>query len=174
LPALPEGRGLFMRRTILLLVIMSLTLVLASGVALAAKQIDCSDNPTPLCVGTPNSDEIEGTTTRDDIRAQAGSDLVKARAGNDVVNAGEDSDLVYGQRGADLLRAGQCYNDRMVGGPGDDTINVSDECAFLFVVGAPGPESVGDKVECGPGFDVVRGVNDYDWVASDCERVVRE
>jgi Ca2+-binding RTX toxin-like protein len=163
-----------MRRTILLLVIMSLTLVLASGVALAAKQIDCSDNPTPLCVGTPNSDEIEGTDTPDDIRAQARSDLVKARAGNDVVHAGWGSDLVYGQRGADLLRAGQCDNDRMVGGPGDDTINVSDECAFIQVVGAPGPESVGDKAECGPGFDVVRGVNEYDWVASDCERVVRE
>jgi hypothetical protein len=167
-----------MRRTILLMVIMSLTLVSASGVALAAKQIDCSDDPAPLCVGTPNSDEIEGTdTTRDDIRAQAGSDLVKARAGNDVVNSGWGSDLVYGQRGADLLRAGQCDNDRMVGGPGDDTINVSDECAFIafaFAVGFPVPASVGDKVECGPGFDVVRGVNEYDWVASDCERVVRE
>jgi hemolysin type calcium-binding protein len=174
LPALPEGRDLFMRRTTLLLVIMSLALLLASGVALAAKQIDCSDNPGPLCVGTPNSDEIEGTNTRDDIRAQAGDDLVKARAGNDVVNAGEDNDLAYGQRGADRLNAGQCDNDWMVGGPGDDTINVSDECAFAFAVGMPGPESVGDKAECGPGFDVVRGVNEYDWVASDCERVVRE
>ncbi len=153
MPALPEGRGLFMRRTILLLVIMALTLLLASGVALAAKQIACSDNPGPLCVGTPHHDEIKGTDTRDDIRAQAG---------NDLVNAGEDSDLVYGQRGADLLRAGQCDNDRMVGGPGDDTINVSDECAVAAVEGAPGPESWGDKVECGPGFDVVRGVNEYD------------
>ncbi len=159
-----------MRRTILLLVIMSLTLLLASGVALAVNQIDCSDNPAPLCVGTPDSDEIKGTDTRDDT----GNDLVKARAGNDVVQSGAGSDLVYGQRGADLLRAGQCDNDRMVGGPGDDTINVRDECAFIQVVGAPGPESNADKVKCGPGFDVVRGVNEYDWVASDCERVVRE
>ena len=173
MPALPEGRGRFMRRTILLLVIMSLTLVLASGLALAAKQIDCSDSSGPLCVGTPNSDEIEGTNTRNDVRAQAGSDLVKARAGNDEVHAGWGNDLVFGQRGADLLRAGPCANDRMVGGPGDDTINVSDPCAFIFVVGAPGPESWGDKVECGPGFDVVRGVDEYDWVASDCERIGR-
>jgi len=163
-----------MRRTILLMVIMSLTLVLASGVALAAKHIDCSDDPAPLCVGTPNSDEIQGSATRDDIRAQAGDDLVQARAGNDVVHAGWGSDLVYGQRGADLLRAGQCDNDRMVGGPGDDTINVGDPCVIVAVVGQPVPGSVGDKVECGPGFDVVRGVNEYDWVASDCERVVRE
>ena len=60
-------------------------------------------------------------------------------------------------------------------GAGDDTINVSDRlCVFPAVVGGPGPESDGDKVECGRGFDVVRGVNEYDWVASDCERVVRE
>jgi Ca2+-binding RTX toxin-like protein len=155
-----------MRRTILLLVIMSLTLLLASGVALATEQIDCSDSPGPLCVGTPNSDEIKGTDTPDDIRA---------RAGNDVVNAGADDDLVYGQRGADLLLAGHCANDSMVGGRGDDTINVSDnECHFAAVVGGPGPESVGDEVECGPGFDEVRGVNEYDWVAFDCESVVRE
>jgi Ca2+-binding RTX toxin-like protein len=96
-----------MRRTILLLVIMSLTLLLASGLALAAEQIDCSDSPAPLCVGTPNSDEIEGTDTPDDIRA---------RAGNDVVKAGADDDLVYGQRGAGLLLAGHCANDSMVGG----------------------------------------------------------
>ena len=165
-----------MRKTALLLASMILSMLLASGVALAATQIDCSDNPSALCVGTPKSDEIKGTDTRDDIRAQAGSDLVKARAGSDVVNAGDYSDLVYSQRGADLLRAGQCDNDRMVGGPGDDTINVSDRwCAFqLDVEGGPGPESVGDKAECGGGFDVVRGVNEYDWVASDCERVIRE
>jgi Ca2+-binding RTX toxin-like protein len=156
------------------MVIMSLTLVLASGVALAAKQIDCSDNPAPLCIGTRDVDKIEGTDTRDDIRARSHSDLVKARAGNDVVNAGWGNDLVYGQRGADLLRAGPCANDRMVGGPGDDTINVSEGCAVAAVEGAPGPESWGDKVECGPGFDVVRGVDEYDWVASDCERVMRE
>jgi hypothetical protein len=43
-----------------------------------------------------------------------------------------------------------------------------------FHVGEPGPESVGDRADCGRGFDVVRGVNRYDRVADNCERIVRE
>ena len=132
----------------------------------AANRIDCSDSPDALCAGTPHNDEIKGTDARDDIRAKAGSD---------VVRAGDGSDLVYGHRGPDRLHAGQCGSNRMFGGLGDSTIDVSDrECAFIQVVGDPGPESVGDRVECGRGFDVVRGVDRYDRVASDCERAVRE
>jgi len=143
---------------------MSLAVLLASGVALAINQVDCSDNPDALCLGTPLNDEIKGTGSRDNIRA---------RAGNDVVYAGGGNDLVYGHRGADRLLAGQCYKDQMFGGSGDDTINVSDMCFFPAVVGGPGPESVGDEAECGSGFDVVRGVDRYDRIAADCERIVR-
>jgi Ca2+-binding RTX toxin-like protein len=154
-----------MKKTALLLAAMLLAILLASGAALAANQIDCSNNPDALCLGTLRNDEIEGTDLRDEIRARAGSDLVKA---------GDRHDLVYGQRGADRLRAGQCSTDRIVGGRGDDTINVSDDCGFIPVVGGPGPEDVGDKANCGRGFDVVRGVNRYDRLTADCERIVRE
>src|SRR3712207_502005 len=157
-----------------LLVIMALTLVLASRVALAAKQIDCSDNPTPLCVGTPNSDEIKGTDTRDDIRAQAGADLVNARAGNDEVHTGRGSDLVYGQRGPTSCARTHVPTTGWLGVPAmtrlTSAICVPSRRLWVY----PAQESIGDEVECRPGFDVVRGVDEYDWVASDCECVVRE
>ena len=154
-----------MKKTALLLAAMLSAILLASGVALAANQVDCSNNPDALCLGTLGSDEIEGTGARDDIRALAGSD---------VVNAGGGNDLVYGQGGADRLRAGRCSTDRVFGGRGADTINVSDGCGFIQIVGGPGPEDVGDKADCGAGFDVVRGVDRYDRMSADCERVVRE
>jgi len=155
-----------MKKMALWLAAMLLAILLASGAALAANQIDCSNNPDARCLGTLRNDEIKGTGARDEIWA---------RAGNDVVNAGAGHDLVHGQRGADLLRAGQCSNNRMFGGRGDDTINVSDRnCSFVAVIGGPGPEDVGDKADCGAGFDVVRGVNRYDRLTADCERIVRE
>jgi Ca2+-binding RTX toxin-like protein len=155
-----------MKKTALLLAAMLLAMLLASGAALAANQIDCSDNPGVLCLGTPRSDEIKGTGTHDDIRALAGSD---------VVNAGGGNDSVHGRGGADRLRAGQCSTDRMYGGHGADTINVSDRtCSFIQITGGPGPEDVSDKADCGAGFDVVRGVDRYDRINADCERIVRE
>ena len=128
-----------MRKTALLLASMSLAMLLASGTALAANQIDCSNKPGVLCLGTPRHDEIKGTDTHDEILARAGNDVVNARSGND---------LVFGQRGADLLRAGHCDNDRMFGGSGDDTIDVSDECAFAAVVGGVVPR-VWDRLRHG-------------------------
>jgi Ca2+-binding RTX toxin-like protein len=154
-----------MKKTALLLAGVLSAMLLASGAALAANQIDCSNNPDALCLGTLRNDEIKGTGARDDIRA---------RAGKDVVNASGGHDLVHGQRGADRLRAGQCSTDRIFGGRGDDTINVSDDCGFVPIEGGPGPEDVGDKADCGPGFDVVRGVDRYDRMTADCERIVRE
>jgi hypothetical protein len=153
-------------RVLVVLASAALILLLASGAALAANRIDCSNNPGTLCFGTPRNDEIKGTDGRDEIRAREGSDVVRAGGGND---------LVYGQRGADSLGAGQCGNNRMFGNRGDDKINISDRgCAFIQIVGEPGPESVGDRADCGRGFDVVRGVNRYDRVADNCERIVRE
>ena len=144
----------------------ALRLLLASGAALAANRIDCSKDPGAICSGTPRNDEIKGTGAHDEIRARAGSDVVRAGGGND---------LVYGHRGADRLGAGQCDNNRMFGGRGDDKLNISDrECGFVQVVGGAGPESVGDKADCGRGFDVVRGVNRYDRIAANCERIVRD
>jgi hypothetical protein len=155
-----------MKKTALLLAAMLLAILLASGAALAANQIDCSNNPEALCRGTLRNDEIKGTNAHDDIRARAGKDVVNARGGND---------LVHGQRGADRLGAGQCSNNRVFGGRGDDKINLSDRnCAFIQIVGGNGPEDVGDKADCGPGFDVVRGVDRYDRMSADCERIVRE
>src|SRR5215218_3232430 len=153
-----------MKKMALWLAAMLLTILLASGAALAANQIDCSNNPAARCLGTLRNDEIKGTGARDEIWA---------RAGSDVVNSGDGHDLVYGQREADILRAGQCSTARIFGGRGDDTINVSDDCGFIAVVGGPGPEDLGDKADCGAGFDVVRGVDRYDRMSADCERIVR-
>ncbi len=60
-----------MRRTILLLVTMALTLLVASGVALAVTRI-----------GTEGPDTLRGTNGADTLIGKGGNDILLALAGN--------------------------------------------------------------------------------------------
>jgi Ca2+-binding RTX toxin-like protein len=108
-PPYHRKAGLFMRHTVLLLATMVLTLLLASGVALAAN-ISCLGGP---CVGTAENDQITGSQVDDKIRALGGRDDVTARGGDD---------LVYGGRGRDDISGGH-GGDGLLGGGGPDDID---------------------------------------------------
>jgi hypothetical protein len=72
-----------MRRAVLLcLTVMGVTLILASGIALAAV-VQCV--PGQSCLGTTASDEITGTDGSDSIFAFSGRDDVFAQGGSDRV-----------------------------------------------------------------------------------------
>jgi Ca2+-binding RTX toxin-like protein len=66
-----------MRRLVLLLTAMALTLVLASGVALAVNK-----------VGTNGPDTLRGTNGADNLLGRGGNDVLLALAGRDNVLGG--------------------------------------------------------------------------------------
>jgi Ca2+-binding RTX toxin-like protein len=74
-----------MRRTILLLVTMPLTLLVASGVALAVTKI-----------GTNGPDTLQGTKRADNLLGKGGNDVLYAHAGNDKLLGGKGKDWVLG------------------------------------------------------------------------------
>jgi Ca2+-binding RTX toxin-like protein len=96
------------KRAILLLTTMLATLVVASGVALAAT-INCPNNGT--CYGNTSSDILIGTD---------GYNIMYAKAGDDQLYGLGGFDTLYGEGGADLLH-GDAAVDRLFGGPGNDT-----------------------------------------------------
>jgi Ca2+-binding RTX toxin-like protein len=136
----------------------ALLLVLASGVALAANRIDCPNRDGGRCVGTANADEMVGSPGEDTIRGRGGPDLIKGRRAGDEL---------HGETGGDEIVAARCApGTEIFGGRGDDVVKVTSDCGNLTIV----PPS--DKVDCGPGYDVVRGALPDDRIDDNCERVV--
>ena len=94
------------KRALFLLAVVAATLVVASGVALAAT-IQCPNRADGTCIGTKKADTMKGTPQPDQIRARSGDDLVKAGGG--------DGDFSIGGPGADRIR-GQAGADQVIGG----------------------------------------------------------
>src|SRR5215207_6973529 len=154
-----------MRRTMLLVATMALTLLVASGVALAVTKI-----------GGPGPDHLRGTN---------GDDILIGRGGNDILNALAGDDELLGGRGKDVVVGGESCcdesdfsggNKNLLGGPGNDA--VVGGLGADNIVGKGGNDLVGvfndpafkDIVACGGGLDRVFA-DKKDLVASDCERV---
>ena len=172
-----------MRRTIVLLATMALTLLLASGVAWAVNKI-----------GTDGSDTLRGTNGADNLIGRGGNDTLFALAGNDNLLGGAGRDEVFGgdernPKGGNKNLQGGPGNDIVFGGRGSD--NVLGDEGNDFLIDGPTRESSVDKVSggdgndvllvdnapaakdiatCGGGFDRVLA-DRKDLVAPDCERV---
>jgi hypothetical protein len=173
-----------MRRSVLLLATMALTLLIAVGVALAVTKIgndgrdflkgtDKADN----LIGNDATDLIFGLAGDDNLLGGSGKDLVRGGTyerslggnknllggnGNDVVLGGKGSDKLMGQEGNDFLSDGEFENavqDNLLGGTGNDVIDVINKTGVTK-----------DVVACGSGFDRVIA-DSKDVVAPDCERV---
>src|SRR5215213_8329406 len=188
-PAPLRKAGVLMRRTIMLLATMALTLLVASGVALAVTKI-----------GGPGPDHLRGTN---------GDDILIGRGGNDVLNSLAGHDELLGGRGKDVVVGGKSCcdesdfsggNKNLLGGPGNDAVvgglgadNIVGKGGNDLVSDGPNLESSTDKLSAGDGNDVVGVFNDpafkdivacgggfdrvfadkKDLVASDCEKVAR-
>jgi Ca2+-binding RTX toxin-like protein len=177
-----------MRRTMVLLATTALTLLVASGVALAVTRI-----------GTDSRDTLRGTNRADTLIGKGGNDTLYAKRGHDNLLGSPGKDIVWGGKaccggslsdysGGEKNLLGGDGNDVVVGGKGSDNILGGDGNDFL-ASGPPGESSanrlsagdgndvilvrqpgVKDIVGCGGGFDRVFGER-IDVVASDCERV---
>src|SRR5215207_1409456 len=113
-PAPYRKAGLLMRRTIVLLAAMALTLLVASGVALAATKI-----------GTNGPDTLRGTNGADDLVGLGGNDVLFGLGGRDNLLGGPGKDWVLGGNErrpleGDKNLVGGSGNDGVLGGLGSD------------------------------------------------------
>jgi Ca2+-binding RTX toxin-like protein len=111
------------RRAVLLIVAMTVCLVAAAGVALAAS-ITCPNSIGNLCVGTDEADTMTGTNQGDDMRGRGGGDTMYVRGGDDKALGGD---------GNDDISAGPGNDPSVRGGPGDDSLSGGDgDDAYVF------------------------------------------
>jgi Ca2+-binding RTX toxin-like protein len=92
-----------LRRTILLVASITLNMVLAGGVALAAT-VNCVAGAD--CAGTPNPDTINGSAEADNMFGRAGADTVKGNEGGDYLQGDRGGDDLGGGDGRDSLWGG--------------------------------------------------------------------
>jgi Ca2+-binding RTX toxin-like protein len=173
-----------MRRAILLVAMMAVSLVVASGVALAVNKIG-TNGPDTLrgtngddnLLGKGGNDVLYSLNGRDNLlggpgkdcllctvqyRSFAGDKNLLGGPGNDFIWTGKGSDDGVGAEGNDLLiddTFREFSKDNFSGGPGNDAIDVMHY------------RSARDRVVCGGGFDRV-AADSKDVVAPDCEKVV--
>jgi len=175
-----------MRRTILMVATMALTLLVASGLALAVNK-----------VGTQGRDFLKGTDKADNLIGNGETDLIFGLAGNDNLFGGSGKDFVIGgtftqshgprSLGGNKNVVGGDGNDVVWGGKGSDNLLGNDGNDLVL----NGPNRSPDRISAGNGHDVVGAFNDpaskdvvacgggLDWVfadredmvAADCERV---
>jgi Ca2+-binding RTX toxin-like protein len=105
-----------MRRTIVLLATMTLTLLVASGVALAVTRIG-TDGPDTLR-GTKGDDNLLGKGANDTLLALGGNDNLLGGSGKDIVNGGN----LAGPFGGNKNLVGGEGNDAVQGGLGSDNV----------------------------------------------------
>ncbi len=172
-----------MRRTIVMLATMALTLLVASAVALAVTKIGGpgpdtlrGTNKADLLLGKGGNDKLFGLAGRDNLLGGSGKDMVfggnerrlsggdknlVGGSGNDEILGGLDVDNILGEEGNDLVADGpdgDRATDTLSAGDGNDVVEVFTDPASK------------DLVSCGDGFDRVFA-NRKDVVAPDCERV---
>ncbi len=130
-----------MRRLMVVLVVMGMALILASGIALAAN-IQCPNRDGGRCVGTLNDDVMVGSTKADDMSGRPGADTMTGRGGPDVMVGDEGADDVVGGPGNDKLEGG-IDADSLKGRKGNDRIFAA-------------RDRDSDSITCGPGEDFAR------------------
>ena len=175
-----------MRRAMLLVATVALTLLAASGVALAVTKI-----------GTDGPDTLRGTNGDDNLVGRGGNDRLFSLAGDDTLLGGPGKDVVFGGRsvehfsGGDKDLDGGPGNDHVNGGRGSDNILGGRGNDWVFEGAEPGDAKIDnlsagagndavwvlnwgpvgkDVLSCGRGFDRVIA-DRTDVIADDCERV---
>ena len=171
----------------MLVAMMAVSLVVASGVALAVNK-----------VGTDGPDYLRGTNDDDNLIGKGGNDILNSLAGDDNLVGGRGKDVVVGGKsccdpgdfsGGDKNLLGGPGNDAVVGGIGSDNMTGNDGNDLVFdgpfrdsatdiisagdgndVVGVFSDPAFKDIVTCGGGVDRVFA-DKKDVVARDCEKV---
>ena len=174
-------------RVILLIATMTMTLAVASGVALA-QTISCS---TKSCTGTDQDDTMTNNyASYSFMNAKRGADVMYGMGGPDDMVGGPGKDVLRGGEGNDHLVGGDMsvsnadvYSDHVYGGPGKDTLMGGYATAGVdYLFGGDGDDEINayrftnmetptkEVIDCGTGADTVRIDKGLD-VATNCEYV---
>lgn len=150
-----------MKRTLALIAVVGTTLLLSSGVALAAiNDITC---PGGECVGTEGDDSMTGSEVDDLMYGLGGNDNIFGHFGNDYMDGGPGNDYLLGDEdydypdtyhGDDTLYGGS-GDDDLRGAFGNDMIYGGDGNDFIFAYDRLAVTTGADFVDCGPGEDTV-------------------
>src|ERR687897_63155 len=162
--ALASGKEASMKRTMLLIASVMLSLLVAAGVALAQDGVSkvCNTN----CRGTDRDDQLSGTSKRNVIKGRGGADQIEGNGAKDTLNGNLGGDAIYGGNGEDKLYGGG-NDDYMQGGIRSDYIGTG---SGDDVVAAK--DGFKDQIYCGSDFDRVY-VDRID-VLHRCERKLSE
>jgi Ca2+-binding RTX toxin-like protein len=188
-----------MRKVVLVVAVMALALLLASGVALAVNK--AGTNGPDTLTGTNRADNLLGRGGNEDISGLGGADDILGGGGRDVLQGGPpprpefpprceaspNNDDIVGGAGNDFLN-GNVGSDQLVGGSRDDvlweevcfrgdgeagtfeTLIGGDGNDFLWVRDTPFQAARKDLVLCGAGRDGA-SVDRVDVVVG-CERLM--
>lgn len=170
-----------MRRHVVLLATIALTLLVAGGVALAVNKVGTqgrdflkgTDGADHL-VGKGDSDRIFGLVGKDGLIGGKGKDVVsggtesRPSGGDKKLIGGPDNDVVFGGKGSDNI-LGNAGNDLVANGPNRSTDKLSAGNGN-DVIGSFNVPASKDKVTCGGGFDRVFA-DGKDRIAPNCEKV---
>jgi hypothetical protein len=135
-----EARRARMRKMGMMLALMAVGLLVASGVALAAT-INCARD----CTGTNAPDRLIGSSNPQTMLGLDGGDSISGYRGDDDVEGGAGGDAVFGGLGDDRVLGGT-GNDYVEGDYGHDYINTgtgSDKVAAK--------DGFRDRIICGQG-----------------------
>jgi hypothetical protein len=182
-----------MRRAILMVAAVALSLLVASGIALAVNKVGTQGRD--FLKGTDGADHLIGKGEDDRIFSLAGKDTLIGGPGKDWMWAGgirashQDPKVTYTSSGGEKKLIGGTGNDVLWGGKGSDNAEGQDGNDLL--VGGEYHHPVKDTLSGGGGNDVFSVDNDpagkdvvrcgggFDWVfadrkdvvAADCEKV---
>ena len=126
------------RRVVLVVAAVVGTLVVGSGVALAAN-ITCGVNP---CLGTNDPDTITGNSNYNEVYAAAGNDVVYAYGAGDTVFGDEGNDIVDGYPGQDVIYGGPDGDGSASGTSFSETLNLEGGEDSDVVRGGGGPDFI--------------------------------
>ena len=178
------------RRVALFVFAGAVALVVAAGVAFAAK-VECQVDV--VFVGTDGPDTLLGTDSPDHMEARQGNDVLLGFSGRDKLigdradhpdDPPDGNDQLNGNRGRDFL-TGEGGSDLLKGGPSIDEIDVHDNFNLVTnpgedtVFGGFGDDDITraedgfkDTIDCGEGFqDRVLGYDEGLDEIKNCEIV---
>ena len=139
-------------RAVLLITTMTVALLVASGVALAADM--ACPNIGNLCIGTNNADTMTGTNQADVMKGRGGADTMQAHGGGDRLFGGGGNDEVSAGSGKDSLVGDSLAEDTLVGIAGDDFLSGGyGNDTYFFSEGWGADRIAADGEEAGMGTD---------------------
>jgi serralysin len=149
--------SLIKSKTMLLVASMALTVLLASGVALAMNTIQCKTKQgvRTFCYGTKERDRMLGTDGKNFMFGKGRGDILKGFDGNDILEGDQGNDELYGGLSQDELQ-GNLGDDTLNGFDGNDILEGDGGNDGLY--GGSGIDDLigglgNDVLEAGPGDD---------------------